>query len=513
MRRARRHDRAACLPAGLGCLLLAATALAAGPATRPAPPQFSIHLDPKVTREPYTGRVYLVLTREAQGEPVRRFHMFAQMPLFAADVRGWRPGTTITLPTQRMLGVPYAPKDLPAGTWRVQAAIDLNRWSQDVIAAPGNGISAPVSFEHRADAPARVALRIDRTIEQPKYEDTEDLRYVRLRSERLSRFWGRDVYLQAAVALPDTYAEEPDRRYPAVYIIPGFGGSLRFAEPFLRFDPWADAGFEVVRVFLDPECPTGHHVFADSDNNGPWSTALVRELIPHLEKRFRLIAEPRGRFVTGHSSGGWASLWLQIRWPEFFGGVWSLSPDPVDFTAFQLTNIYDPKDNMYFYPDGREKLVARARGTRRLTVRALARVEQVLGRGGQLQSFEAVFGPRGPDGKPVHLWDWQTGRLDAKVAKTWQRYDIRRILEQNWATLGPKLRGKLHIICGDADTFFLERAVLRLRAVLRRLGSDAKVTLIPGAPHSLPPKVFQQVALEMKQAFEASAPTPAPTGP
>lgn len=503
------HTRRGRAAAGLWVALLATATLAAGPSTRPAPPEFSIHLDPKVTKQPYTGRVYLVLTQQAQGEPVRRFHMFSQMPLFAVDVRNWRPGTTITLPTQRMLGHPYPPTELPAGTWRVQAAIDLNRWSQDVIAAPGNGLSRPVCFEHRADAPARVAITIDHTIERPKYEDSPQIRYVRLRSERLSRFWGRDVYLQAAVGLPDDYDEHPDRRYPAVYIIPGFGGSLRYAEPFLRFNPWADAGLDVVRVFLDPDCPTGHHVFADSDNNGPWSTALVRELIPHLEREFRIIAEPRARFVMGHSSGGWASLWLQIRWPEFFGGVWSLSPDPVDFTAFQLTDIYDPEDNMYYYPDGREKLVARARGGRRLTVRALAHVETVLGRGGQLQSFEAVFSPRGRDGRPVHLWDWQTGRINPKIAKAWQRYDIRRILEQNWSTLGPKLAGKLHIICGDADTFFLERAVLRLRDVLRRLGSDAKVTMIPGAPHSLPPKVFQQVAVEMKQAFEAAVPAPA----
>ena len=84
-------------------------------------------------------------------------------------------------------------------------------------------------------------------------------------------------------------------------------------------------------VYLNAQFPLGHHEFADSVNNGPWGKALTTEFIPQLEAKYGAAATPAGRFLTGHSSGGWSSLWLQVNYPEFFGGVWSTAPDPVDF--------------------------------------------------------------------------------------------------------------------------------------------------------------------------------------
>ena len=155
-----------------------------------------------------------------------------------------------------------------------------------------------------------------------------------------------------------------------------------------------------MHVVLDPACRLGHHVFADSANNGPCGQALVEELIPHIEKTYRALGTPKGRFVTGHSSGGWSSLWLQVTYPDFFGGVWSTAPDSVDFRDFQLVDVYEPKVNIFTDAKGQPRPLARKAGKVVLHTRQFSDMEVVFGRGGQLFSFEAVFGPRGPDGKP-----------------------------------------------------------------------------------------------------------------
>src|SRR5262249_54866947 len=154
--------------------------------------------------------------------------------------------------------------------------------------------------------------------------------------------------------------------------------------------------------------------------------------------RFRGLGAPTARFVTGHSSGGWSSLWLQVTYPDFFGGVWSTAPDPVDFRDFQKVNIYQPGVNIFTDEAGNRRPLARVRGAPGLYYQPFCDMEVVMGHGGQFGSFEAVFGPRGPDGRPVPLWDRTTGAVDPAVARSWERYDIRLVLERNWKTLGPK---------------------------------------------------------------------------
>ena len=173
-----------------------------------------------------------------------------------------------------------------------------------------------------------------------------------------------------------------------------------------------------------------------------------------------------------------------MTYPDVFGGVWSTSPDPVDFRDFQKIDLYAPGENMFRDRAGERRPIAR-RGTRPvLFYDDFSQMEDVIGDGGQLHSFEAVFSPLGPDGRPRPLWDRATGAVDPEVARAWQAYDIRLVLERNWPTLGPKLQGKLHVVIGDLDTFYLEGAVALLKASLRNLGSDAVVEIVPGRDHS-----------------------------
>jgi S-formylglutathione hydrolase FrmB len=282
------------------------------------------------------------------------------------------------------------------------------------------------------------------------------------------------------VVLPPSFGTEPKRKYPVVYEITGFGGNHFAAFGAASRKAWDVAGTEMIWVVLDGNCRLGHHVFADSANNGPVGTALVEELIPHLEKRYRGSGV---RFTTGHSSGGWSSLWLQVAYPDAFAGCWSTAPDPVDFRDFQLIDIYAKGMNVFTDADDNFRPLARVNGKPVLFFKPFSEMEEYMARGGQLGSFEAVFSPRGRDGKPQKLWDRKTGAVDAKVAKEWEKYDIRLVLERNWKELGPKLAGKLHVYTGAEDTFYLDGPARLLKEALAGLGSDVVVELFPKKNH------------------------------
>jgi S-formylglutathione hydrolase FrmB len=228
-------------------------------------------------------------------------------------------------------------------------------------------------------------------------------------------------------------------------------------------------------------------------------------LIPHIESTYRAIGKPTARFVTGHSSGGWSSLWLQTTYPDSFGGVWSTAPDPVDFRDFQKINLYAPGANMFVDDEGRPRPLARSGETPVVYYKTFSDMEVVIGHGGQLGSFEAVFSPKTEDG-PRKLWDRKTGAVDPVTAESWKPYDIRLKLEKEWPTIGPKLAGKLHVYMGELDTFYLEGATKLLKESLEKLGSDAKVEIFPGKDHGslMDSALRARISREMADAYRSS---------
>jgi S-formylglutathione hydrolase FrmB len=464
---------------------------------------FRITFDRKMSEAPFTGRVFVMLSKEPTKELPREPNWFKPLPFFAKDVKAWKPGEGISMGSD-CLSYPEPLSKLPAGVYYAQAIMDFGR-GQSFAASEGNGYSEAVRFD-RGMSSAPVSLNIDRAFHEPPFREHDRIKLADIESRLLSSFQGHGVRLRAAVILPKSYANSPEKKYPVVYSIPGFGGSHLVAglNPAMAEKFAEMAGVERLYVVLDPRCPLGHHVFADSQNNGPWGRALTEELIPYIEKEFRAIGEPSARFVTGHSSGGWSSLWLQITYPDFFGGVWSTAPDPVDFHAMQTIDIYKPGANLFWDEAHKPHPVARVGGRSILSAKPFSDMEVVMGHGGQLGSFEAVFSPRGEDGNPKKLWNRQTGDIDPEVAKSWERYDIRLILERNWKTLGPELAGKLHVYCGGDDTFFLEGAVIALKKTLAVLGSDAVVEILPERDHGslLDQPMRQRLAREMAQQFQ-----------
>jgi S-formylglutathione hydrolase FrmB len=482
----------------LTALWLAATVRAADP----QPFEFRITFDPVVSQQPFTGRVYVMLSRKAQGEPRFGPNWFQPEPFFAREVERWQPGEP-TVIDHRALGFPGSLRSLTPGNYSMQAVMDFKS-ARDFSNAPGNGYSKVVRAAVDPATTGPVELRIDQVVIDRPFIETDRVKLVELESQALTRFHGRPIRLRAGVVLPASFAPDSPRRYPVIYEIPGFGGNHFAAFGLARRGAAINTDVEMIHVMLDPDCPLGHHVFADSDNNGPYGRALTEELIPHIEQKFPAIAQPAARLLTGHSSGGWSSLWLQITYPDFFGGVWSTAPDPVDFRDFQRIDLYGANLNMFTDEAGVPRPIARIGGRPILYFKSFSHMETVMGHGGQLGSFEAVFSPRGSDGNPQRLWDRETGKIDPDVAKSWERYDIRLVLERNWEMLGPKLRGKLHVFTGSEDTFYLEGAVVRLRDALERLGSDAVVEIVPGRDHGnlLDAALRARIAQEMAASFK-----------
>lgn len=469
---------------------------------------FDVRFTQDVRAEPFTGRVYLFFSRRHE-EPRLGPDWFGPEPFVAMDVAGWRPGETLTFSSNqpdRMLAFPETLADVDLAGTRVQAVARFNPHDRNVGTGAGNGYGPAVIVP---EVGAALRVEIDRLVPEPSSEETERIRLLDVRSQLLSDFHGRDVHLKAAVILPSSYESEPDRRYPAIFIIPGFGGTHYDVRDYLDYfgEQGATAdSLEFLQVLLDPSCPLGHHTFADSANNGPVGKALISELIPAFDRRYRSIPRANARFLTGHSSGGWSSLWLQVTYPDVFGGTWSTAPDPVDFRDFQRINLYRPGENMYVDSEGEPRPIARRNGQVMIWYRDFAEMEWALGHGGQLHSFEAVFSPRGSDGRPRLLFDRRTGQIDTDVARTWKEYDIRAILERDWRTLGPKLDGKLHVFMGDEDTFYLEGATKLLKQSLTGLGSDAIVEIHRGKDHSslMTPELRRRIIEEMAQSFANS---------
>lgn len=467
-----------------------------------AEPVFRVTVDPSLRTEAYTGRIYVMLSRE-EGEPRLGTKWFGTEPFMSLDVENWAPGTVQEVQPGAP-GVLTYPRDwsgIDVAGYHAQAIARFNPYERHIGIGEGNGYGPVVTLS--SPAPRTIGLTIDQKVAPQAFEETPYVRLLHVRSELLSEFHGQEVYLQAAVTLPASYRANPERRYPTIYEIPGFGGTHHHALKVRQHTLEATTGVEFLRVLLDPSCPLGHHVFADSDNNGPVNRALREELIPVFDREFRSVAKPAARFLTGHSSGGWSSLWIQIMSPEEFGGVWSTAPDPVDLRDFQRIDIYRAGENMYVDPQGARRPLARIGGRVALWYDDFAWMEHVHGHGGQLHSFEAVFSERGLDGRPRLLFDRLTGEIDPSVAETWKRYDIRPLLENNWAAWGPKLSGKLHVFMGSEDTFYLEGATLLLKESLARLGSDAVVEIHEGKDHStlMSPDFVARIEREMAEAW------------
>jgi S-formylglutathione hydrolase FrmB len=462
-----------------------------GATTRPEPvvAAFGVSYPAAAFAGPFTGRV-VVYFADADRGPLRREPRFGPdwfrpAPLFGASIVDLPPDRPFLWSAAEGVVFPALPERPAKRAYWAQAVLDRNLGGRAIGDSAGNLYSKPQRVDFDPAAKLLLEFSCDQVVAAAPFVETDRVKELRAPSAVLSKFYGRPTTVNAAVVLPASYGLEPGRRYPTYFSVPGFGGTHRgWSGAALdgggrRRDPTSRAGEEFLHVELDPSCPGGHSVFADSANNGPWGEALIREFLPAFEAEFRARAEAGARFVGGHSSGGWSSLWLQVAYPETFGGCWSTAPDPVDFRDFQGIDLYAPQRNLFLDDTGGERPLARSGGQVLIRFRRFSDMERPL-RGEQLGSFEQVFSPRLPNGAARPLWNRETGAIDAETAAAWRPYDLGLKLRTEWPRLRPVLAGKIHVYMGTEDTFYLDGAARLLKRDLEALGAEAVVELFPG---------------------------------
>ncbi len=488
--------------------------LGLGEAVASSGPRFEVSFPASVHAQPITGHILVIIGRDPGSEPRLQLGWLGDVPaVFGIDVDQLKPGTPAVIDASSP-GSPFASlRDLPAGDYFVQALLNVYTefhrsdghviWAhmdqgegQQVNLSPGNLYSQPQKL--RVDPHAGFDFKLALTQKIPPIEaqpDTEWVKRVKIQSNLLTQFWGHTMYLGATILLPKGYAEHPEVHYPVIYL----QGHFHLEPPFgFRTAPPSSAnressdrrGYEFYQAWNSPDFPrfivvTFQHptpfyddsYAVNSANNGPYGDALLTELVPYVEEHFRIIRKPYARVLTGGSTGGWESLALQVYHPDFFGGTWTFFPDPVDFRRYGLANVYE--DENAFYEPGaswihpKRYIVRRPYGQPWVTTEDYSHYEAVLGShdrsGEQLAAWEATYGPAGDDGYPQPLWDKSSGVIDHSVALYMRDhgYDLRYYLETNWPKIGSQLVGKLHLYCGDMDSFYLNLAVYLLEDFLK----------------------------------------------
>jgi hypothetical protein len=485
-------------------------------------PKFQITFPRDRSAQPLDGRLLLLLSTDPSEEPRMQIDISPNTQMvFGIDVDGLAPDK-VAVVDENAFGYPIRSlRDVKPGEYYVQAV--LHRYEtfhrsdghtlklpmdrgegQHWNIAPGNLYSKPQKITLGPNTSFSIAM--DQEIPPiPPPADTKYIRHVKIQSDLLTKFWGRPMYLGANILVPEGFEQHTEAHYPMAinqgHFPADFDGfrteppdpnlkpdySQRFhiagynrieqEEAYKFYKQWIAPDFpRILIVEIQHANPFYDDSYAvNSANLGPYGDAIETELIPYIEKKFRGIGQGWARFLYGGSTGGWESLAVQMFYPDHYNGAFIACPDPIDFRAFTTMDLY--KDKNAFYIEGPHKKVLQPAtrdylGHTMATTQDVNHYELALGTktrsGEQFDIWQAVYSPVGKDGYPEPIFDKETGEIYPEVAAYWkEHYDLRDILEKNWATLGPKLQGKLHIYCGSADTYFLNDAVYLMEDFLK----------------------------------------------
>lgn len=487
--------------------------------------RFSVTVPAARAAGPLDGRLLVLLSTDPAAEP--RFQINenpSTQIVMGIDVENRRSGTPVSVDGRATFYPIRSLKDLKAGTYFVQAL--LHRYETFHLAtgktvnlpmdrgegqqwnrAPGNLYSKPVKLTFDPMSNKRIDLSLDQEIPPiPPLADTKYIKHVRIQSDRLTKFWGRPMFLGANILIPEGFDTHPEARYPVMIFhghFPADFGGFRMEPPDPNLKPDYNERFKLsgynkiveqeaydfYKKWTGPDFPRmliveiqhanpyyDDSYAVNSANLGPYGDAIMYELLPFIEKKFRGIGQGWARFTYGGSTGGWEALAVQLFYPDEFNGTFAACPDPIDFRAYTVVDLY--KDRNAYFVEGPHQRVPRPAhrdylGHISATLEDVNRFELALGTksrsGQQWDIWEAVYSPAGDDGYPKRIWDKVTGVVDPAVAQYWQEhYDLRFILERDWKTLGPKVQGKIHIYCGDMDNYYLNNAVYLMEDFLKK---------------------------------------------
>ena len=508
-------------------VVLVALALVASTA---AAQRFSVTFPAERSATPLDGRLLVMISADTAGEPrLQVSDAVTTAQVFGIDFDSWRAGTAQVVDA-KAFGYPIRSlTDLKPGRYRVQAMINRyqtfhrsdghtvklppDKWEgQSYARKPGNLYSRPVSVTISKSSTTTLVLdqEIPPVADFAKQE-SKYVKYVRIKSDLLSKFWGTDMYLGAWVLLPEGFDSHPEARYPLVInhghfpsgvdnwretppnpdLKPDYSerfslaGYNRIQEEYSYqfYRDWTAPAFpRVLLLQIQHATPYYDDSYAvNSANNGPYGDAIMKELIPEIERRFRGIGAGWARFTFGGSTGGWEAMAVQMFYPNDFNGAWVACPDPIDFRAYTVVNIYEDKNA--YYTEGPFKRTPRP-GLRNYLGHVATTLEQTNHRelalgtnsrsGDQWDVWESVFSPVGANGYPKPIWDKLTGEIDRDVAMYWRdHYDLSYILQRDWKRLAPLLDGKLRIYVGDMDNYYLNNAVYGVEEFLKSANPPA----------------------------------------
>ncbi|GHC59437.1 alpha/beta hydrolase-fold protein [Ulvibacter litoralis] len=435
---------------------------------------FEVSYASDLLKEDFSGNVILYLSKENKA-PKNIFVGLELTPLYRVTVNNVKANETVTF-NDTSISYPVELSNIERGTYYVQAVFDLNLGDATIGKSTGNLYSEPIRVDLTKDFDKTFAIKATKVIEPIELKETKFLKDISIKSKLLSAFHKKDMFVNAAVKLPKEYYEQPDKKYPVIFSIFGFGANYKLHSGYSTFLEEVGGEPSIV-VYLDGNCFEGHSTYANSDVNGPWGDALVKELIPALNETYRTNS---AFLLHGHSSGGWTSLWLQVKYPKTFAGAWSSSPDQVDFRNYQNKNIYEAT-NMFYDESG--TLLADVTIAGRFPVisaKDFYRTENVIYRGSQLRSFDAVFGGYDKNGERVRLTNIPSGDINKDALPLWKRYDLSILLRENWSTLKDDLSNKIRISIGTSDNFHLHHAVQLLEEEMKKLDASIVFEYYPG---------------------------------
>ena len=427
----------------------------------------------------YTPRVYIAMSKGFRS-PRTRMSDWANLPiLFAIDDEDRDGKVTIDA---KALGT-MSMEELE-GTLKVQAIVRINPdWM-----LPGSGEGDLYSKAQKVEFIKGEQLLVNfdagNIVEAPEFRAEGPIQDHYFKSKKLSEFHKRDYNMRYSVILPEDW--DRTKKYPVIIYVTGFSAVHNTSTRRIKRQ-FGDKGKQAIIVIADANCRWGHSVFANSVVNGPWGDALTYELLPHIDDTYGGAGADH-RYITGVSSGGWTAAWAIITYPEAYAEAWPVSPDPVDFEKFQELNLVDREQDNLFLTTEQEEKVARCISLPAMgwTYENMATFEHVLGAGGQLLSFGAVFSPKTNEaGEPDAWYNIETGKVDMKVTDSWKPYDISTKMEENWTKLAPRVKGKIHFGIHQTDIFHLDHSVRLLEKTCQKLGSDATFTYFEGIGHHM----------------------------
>lgn len=482
----------------------------------------NISFSKKISQQNLDGRLYLLFSNNNKKEPRFQIGGLQSQLIFGVNVESLSPGEKVKI-KEDIFGFPIENlKEIQPGDYYVQALLHVyetfnlstgqtvklpmdNGEGQHWNTSPGNLYSKPVKITITKNGIENLDIVLDQKVPDIKEaKDTKWIKHIKMKSEKLSEFWGRDIYLGAHILLPKGFDEHPEAKYPLMVFhghFPSDFGGFRTTPPDKNLKPDYSARFNVdgynitvqqeaydfYKRWNEPDFPrfliieiqhsTPYYddsYAVNSASQGPYGDAITYELIPYIEKMFRGQGKGWSRFLYGGSTGGWEALAVQVKYPDEYNGCFAACPDPIDFRNYSLVNLYE-NDNAYYYksdfnqveiPSHRNYL-----GQISSTVKRDNHLELVLGdksrSGQQWDIWEATYSPQGKDGYPVRIWDKYSGKIDHTIAEYWkENYDLRYILDRDWDKLGEKLKGKIHIYCGDMDNYYLNNAVYSMESFL-----------------------------------------------